>query len=373
MLHTEKIFRGRDSGNSPENCVRSMEMNYTTVQNGTAGIVIDGTTYTHATNGIGATGYINPDVVPTLQSPSAEASNGRGLSGTVKRVKNKVTVQEESMEVEQNRQNGQAVAELRPENNVIGGEGGKHRYQNFPPPLSSMGTSTSLSRDSGALQPEDVYSGSSLYSQRTNLVRHSFSPNPSPRFDHRVSQPFPQSKDHTDTRLNGAINGSFAEEDMSVPIFHRDHQFQPNVFLSSPNGFRTLRSNHQSLDSAPYAGRYFSPQLSTNHHGTLPRNFTHSSMPPTMAHSSMSPSMSHSTPMRPEWEASPVRLPDWGRVEPPVYPQDYGLPVGRGRPEVHLAHNPLDTLQEEEDFPGAQYSSGAIQALEMLNQVCLPV
>ena len=31
-------------------------MNYTTVQNGSTGVVIDGTTYTHASNGIGATG-----------------------------------------------------------------------------------------------------------------------------------------------------------------------------------------------------------------------------------------------------------------------------------------------------------------------------
>ena len=30
--------------------------NYTTVQNGSAGVVIDGTTYTHAANGIGAQG-----------------------------------------------------------------------------------------------------------------------------------------------------------------------------------------------------------------------------------------------------------------------------------------------------------------------------
>ena len=37
---------------------------------------------------------------------------------------------------------------------------------------------------------------------------------------------------------------------------------------------------------------------------------------------------------------------------------------------MHLAHNPLDTLREEEDFPeGTNYTSGAIHALEMLNQV----
>ena len=33
--------------------------NYTTVQNGSAGVVIDGTTYTHAANGIGATGCVS--------------------------------------------------------------------------------------------------------------------------------------------------------------------------------------------------------------------------------------------------------------------------------------------------------------------------
>ena len=90
-------------------------------------------------------------------------------------------------------------------------------------------------------------------------------------------------------------------------------------------------------------------------------------------HNNTSPApMTHSTPVRPEWEASPVvRLPDWGSAaEPRSFPADYGLPVGRGgRAEVHLAHNPLDTLREEEDFQGGQYSSGAIHALEMLNQV----
>ena len=88
---------------------------------------------------------------------------------------------------------------------------------------------------------------------------------------------------------------------------------------------------------------------------------------------SLSPAMTHSTPLRPEWEASPVvRLPDWGSgaEQPRSFPADYGLPVSsRNRPEVHLAHNPLDTLREEEDFQGGQYSSGAIHALEMLNQV----
>ena len=99
----------------------------------------------------------------------------------------------------QNRQNGRTVSGLRPESHprgLDGSEGGKHRYQNFPPPLSSMGTSTmaplssmvtsaSLATDPGTLQPEDVYSGSSLYSSRVDLPHHSFSP--SPRLEHRMS------------------------------------------------------------------------------------------------------------------------------------------------------------------------------------------
>ena len=58
-----------------------MEMSYTTVQNGDVGVVIDGTTYTHASNGIGTTGYINPDVVPTLHSPGRERSEGTLVRG----------------------------------------------------------------------------------------------------------------------------------------------------------------------------------------------------------------------------------------------------------------------------------------------------
>ena len=65
MLRTEKVFRnggtGVDSngGSTETNGGRgAIEMNYTTVQNGSAGVVIDGTTYTHAANGIVATGYI---------------------------------------------------------------------------------------------------------------------------------------------------------------------------------------------------------------------------------------------------------------------------------------------------------------------------
>ena len=64
VLRTEKVFRNGagaevSGGSTTENNGRgAMEMNYTTVQNGSAGVVIDGTTYTHAANGIGATGYI---------------------------------------------------------------------------------------------------------------------------------------------------------------------------------------------------------------------------------------------------------------------------------------------------------------------------
>ena len=83
VLRTEKVFRNgaRDSSGgerTENNGGRAIEMNYTTVQvniyiiqytfyiyifmnyttvqNGSAGVVIDGTTYTHASNGIGATG-----------------------------------------------------------------------------------------------------------------------------------------------------------------------------------------------------------------------------------------------------------------------------------------------------------------------------
>ena len=173
------------------------------------------------------------------------------------------------------------------------------------------------------------------------------------------------------------------------------------MFLSSPNGFRTLRHGpgpaqqglhgpgpgqqglHTSLDPGFSPSRQF--QHHQGHHGTLPRNFTHGhhSLPghqlvtngslghQMMTNTSLSPAMTHSTPLRPEWEASPVvRLPDWGSAEPRSFPADYGLPVSSRRPEVHLAHNPLDTLREEEDFPeGTNYTSGAIHALEMLNQV----
>ena len=63
VLRTEKVFRNgaraesNGGGSAESNGGRgAIEMNYTTVQNGSAGVVIDGTTYTHAANGIGATG-----------------------------------------------------------------------------------------------------------------------------------------------------------------------------------------------------------------------------------------------------------------------------------------------------------------------------
>ena len=89
MLRTEKVFRNgtnsANGGSAAENNAgrgkfrmnfvmkselsfsSAMEMNYTTmgngnyttVQNGSAGVVIDGTTYTHAANGIGATGCVS--------------------------------------------------------------------------------------------------------------------------------------------------------------------------------------------------------------------------------------------------------------------------------------------------------------------------
>ena len=126
------------------------------MQNGASGVVIDGTMYTHVSNGIGATGYINPDVVPTLQSPE---------KGSMTKGKKK-SLCKESEEVEQNRQNGRTVQG----NSVLeGGEGGgRGRYENFPPPLSSLGTSTSLSPP-GVLQPEELYSGSSLYSHNESF------------------------------------------------------------------------------------------------------------------------------------------------------------------------------------------------------------
>ena len=143
-------------------------------------------------------------------------------------------------------------------------------------------------------------------------------------------------------------------------------QFQnPNVFLSSPNGFRTLRpmpgsaGPHTSLDLASGyspSRAHFSHQAHQGHqghqghHGTLPRNFTHGhhSLPSHQVvtngslipnNTSLSPAMTHSTPLRPEWEASPVvTLPDWAASsEPRSFPADYGLPVSR-RPEVNRHH-----------------------------------
>ena len=118
-------------------------------------MLIDGTMYTHVSNGIGVTGYINPDVVPTLQSPE-KGSMAKGKQNSMS---------EKSEEVEQNRENGRTVSGLVQGHSVLeGGEGrGRGRYENFPPPLSSLGTSTSLSPP-GVLQSEELNSGSSLYS-----------------------------------------------------------------------------------------------------------------------------------------------------------------------------------------------------------------
>ena len=170
----------------------------------------------------------------------------------------------------------------------------------------------------------------------------------------------------------------------------------PHTSLDPASGFSPSRAHFSHQGHQGHQG----------HHGTLPRNFTHGhhSLPSHQVvtngslipnNTSLSPAMTHSTPLRPEWEASPVvRLPDWAASsEPRSFPADYGLPVSR-RPEVnrahlkpltasslskstsskiyqvHLAHNPLDTLREEEDFPGGtNYTSGAIHALEMLSQV----
>ena len=148
------------------------------------------------------------------------------------------------------------------------------------------------------------------------------------------------------------------------------NQFQnPNVFLSSPNGFRTLRhhgpSSHQQQQQQHQgfspSRQQFQQQGGQGLHGTLPRNFTHHShhslpsnhhqqmvtngslmtMQPNNNNNNNGMSMTHSTPLRPEWEASPVvRLPDWGssssEQQPRSFPADYGLPVSlsRNRPEV---------------------------------------
>ena len=37
------------------------------------------------------------------------------------------------------------------------------------------------------------------------------------------------------------------------------------------------------------------------------------------------------------------------------------------RPEIHLAHNPLDTLEEEDIFPDQTFSNGSIHPVEMLS------
>ena len=112
---------------------------------------------------------------------------------------------------------------------------------------------------------------------------------------------------------------------------------------------------------------YYTPHVASTSpffHGTLPRHFG------------------------PDWAStsSPLRLGDWREPQPQSqsqshYPPDYGLPIPRGslrcsraspptppvspdcyfRPEIHLAHNPLDTLHEED----AAYTD---QAFDILNQ-----
>lgn len=69
--------------------------------------------------------------------------------------------------------------------------------------------------------------------------------------------------------------------------------------------------------------------------------------------------------------ASPIRLPDWIPSNPhtlwsiPNFRPDrwarlslrlWTHPKSGVRPEIHLAHNPLDTLEEEDIFPNQQYS-----------------
>ena len=100
---------------------------------------------------------------------------------------------------------------------------------------------------------------------------------------------------------------------------------------------------------------------------SLPPDSVYSSGPQLQHHSSPFFSAYSSLPRpsaRPQhWAAAPLRLPDWSEAgysghpgagagwalyqppQQPRYPPDYGLP--RQRPEVHLATNPLDTLQEE--------------------------
>ena len=100
---------------------------------------------------------------------------------------------------------------------------------------------------------------------------------------------------------------------------------------------------------------------------SLPPDSVYGSGPQLQHHSSpffsAYSSLPRTSPRHQDWAAAPLRLPDWSEAgysghpgagegwaqyqppQQPRYPPDYGLP--RQRPEVHLAHNPLDTLEEE--------------------------
>ena len=101
---------------------------------------------------------------------------------------------------------------------------------------------------------------------------------------------------------------------------------------SSPRSSRPPRAPRASQNPAlklhPRHGHHSLPSHQVVTNGSLIPNNT-----------SLSPAMTHSTPLRPEWEASPVvRLPDWAASsEPRSFPADYGLPVSR-RPEVNRHH-----------------------------------
>lgn len=388
-----------------------MEMSYTTVQNGQNGcVVINGTTYSH-TNGL-ANGYINPDVIPTVHSPTSpsvsqiNSDKGKvgGLIGSLKRIKNKdKTVArsedcDDSEEIEQNRANGtqlnrqslvSSANSAPPQNNGESPHGmeahlmdtrQQHRYQNLPLPVNSVGVS-STPCEPESIHRDSFYSPNVYVNERGNSVIQRPT---SPRFDIGPER-FPPLKDHFDTRL-GAINDSFSDDTgmgvgnglPSQSVFHRDNEYKNNMLVTSElrdhnPGFRTLRPLASMDNSYGHSSSYsMQPQFASSSpffHGTLPKNFA----------------MNQSATNNPDWVASPIRLPDWIPSNPHTlwsipnssgqrgeqdYPSDYGLPIprGSGRPEIHLAHNPLDTLEEEDIFPNQQYSHPSIHALEMLNQ-----
>jgi len=413
LLRSEKTpKRPTDTIAGQNNNPSPMEMSYTTVQNGQNGsVVINGTTYSH-TNGL-ANGYINPDVIPTVHSPTSPSvsqintDKGKvgGLIGSLKRIKNKDKTLcrpddcDDSEEIEQNRANGTqlnrqlalpSTNSVPPQNNGESPPGmeahqidtRQHRYQNIPLPVNSVGVSSSqVCQPEPCSQRESLYSPNVYINERAgSLIQRSSSP----RFD-IGSERFPPLKDHFDTRL-GAINDSFSDDTgmevgnglPSQAVFHRDNEYKNNMFVKSDvrdhnPGFRTLRPMASMESQYGQPSSYsMQPQFASSSpffHGTLPKNFA----------------MSHSTPNQPDWVASPIRFPDWvssnphtlwsipnssGQLGEKDYPPDYGLPILRGgvRPEIHLAHNPLDTLEEEDIFPNQQYSHPSIHALELLNQ-----